>query len=370
MKKYSLSSVINYLDFGSIGNKIQDSINQPFNLSFDWNYTNYLDIIEKYKVLEDYDTLLENAKEKIKTMTPSEKCVNPNQPEWNFDSNYNDEFIYDEKQEIDSESSDCWNKNGKPIFDIPAWYQPAHFNPPAEYGIYITRWGIVSYAESIIKGNKKISKEESLVSALAILWWHELTHAWVEDICSMIESLTGDDHYSTTSKKYNSYIFMEEAICNSSAYGNLASVLDDRKPIIGAKFTENTIENKQNILDVVKKIFKAQRKGYSDFYEFECSVDVEKLFFVNIAKLIHEVYEYEDFSVQHAIASFFDTARIIETNVFINKDKGRKHNIKYGAYGHTHRNYPSMKAYHANTLNKIGGELYYLYSKYGVHLVD
>jgi hypothetical protein len=368
MKKLSLSAKINYTEHHGHNTNIENEIVTPFSFSFKWDYQDYLEIIKSVGILDDYDKLIIEAKIKIKN-NPSEKCIVEDQPIWDISDDYSKEVQITKSTEEDLKFDNCWNKNGKPIFDIPAWYQPAHFNPPNEYGIYITRWGIVSYAESIINMNSKISREEALVSALALLWWHELSHAWIEDICSLIESLTGDNHYSGTLKRYNSYIFMEEAICNSSAYGNLASVLDVRKPIGGANFTENTITNKQNILDAVKKIFRGQRKGYSDFYEFDCWVHVKKIFFSSVAKLIHEVYEYESFSVQHALASFFDTARIIEKEVFTKRDKKRLHNIDYGAYGHTHRRYPSEESFHTNTLSKTGGELYYKYSTYGVHLI-
>ena len=372
MKEIAISAQVNYHDFVRQAESFKDSIQSYFDLSFEWDYKDYLDIIKENGILAEYDELLIEAEEKRKEIeekinTELSKCINPNQPIWDIEDDYYKEVVKQDDKDYVKEDN-CWQENGKPLFDIPAWYQPAHFNPPSDYGIYITKWGIVSYAKSLMSYNSNITKEEGLVSALALLWWHELNHAWVEDLCSIIESLTGDDRYSKTSHKYNSYIFMEEALCNSSAYGNLASVLNDRKPIGGSKFTKNTISNKNVILEAVGNMFRSQSKGYSDFYPFNCWVDVEPLFFKNIAKLLHEIYEYESFSVKHAISSFFDTARIIEHQIFEGRDR-RQHHIDYGGYGHVHRHYLKELHYHANTLEKIGGELFYKYSLYGVHLL-
>ena len=119
-----------------------------------------------------------------------------------------------------------------------AWYVPAH-NGTNDYGIHFDSCKLSAVARKLadIAPNAGLAPGDWLIGAIEMALWHEVTHAWVEDLVSLAESITGSDFYTQTNRRYASYIFMEEAICNSSSAGMLKMFFQshpDKASILGA----------------------------------------------------------------------------------------------------------------------------------------
>ena len=160
-----------------------------------------------------------------------------------------------------------------------AWYCPAHIFPIKDYGIHIRKNGvakIVKIIEEIIKSNRHQSQDKRILIFAVIFQFyaHELCHAWVEDLCSLIDFIYEENdpdrskrRYARTLDRMNSYIFLEEDICNTAAYGLLQHQLRTIHTIKDQGFPAAIADFDP---DVILKAFEQwmrnyQPKGYRNF---------------------------------------------------------------------------------------------------------
>jgi hypothetical protein len=112
--------------------------------------------------------------------------------------------------------------------DKVAWYRPARFheshNKDNWYGIHFDKSKICGLALRIQEGNYEkgfkpsIDLNEKWLHAVLIkVYWHEVCHGWVEDLCSIAQTLVNTDYYTETAGRLGFYIKEEEALCNTSA---------------------------------------------------------------------------------------------------------------------------------------------------------
>jgi len=285
--------------------------------NIDWHYSVSTD--EEYEYcIKNYKKLLN---EEFNLFDNKSKCIIKDQPYWslkeskNFNNaNFNTHYDY-------SNDEDCSNKK----IELLAWYQSAHFNQSDDYGIHLIPLGIIHTAE-MLKNNCKnyglnISKRMAVIWALNVLYCHEIAHSWIEDIASLIEFSSGKDIYKKTQKNFNSYIFMEEAICNTAVYGLQLSFLErentkqfeerkDQAENDHNKYNKDIDSefNKETMMKALTDFMKSQPKGYRDFLEID--TDPKKSFrfvreIIYLFKRIYQCnYEIED-NLYEAIDLYF-----------------------------------------------------------------
>ena len=174
-----------------------------------------------------------------------------------------------------------------------AYYAPAHTSKVDRYGIHLTKRGIAQLAHQVHQLCPKEPLEIIQLAAAYKLYTHEMCHAWIEEICCLLDFSGGETasklarRYTQTHKRYHGYIFMEEAICNTAAYGSLQNFLSnpayDREPTMPT-FTP------KNILNAFKEVMRSQPAGYRDFQEINELPHQSETFIRNIGRLLVEIY--------------------------------------------------------------------------------
>ena len=137
--------------------------------------------------------------------------------------------------------------------DYLAFYRPAHIvNEVEDYGIFFIRDRMFRAVTELPQNRSWDGMDQKLKEKYRRLFFykvfiHELCHAWVEDLVSKVciknDVDIKDSHYTTTLEKYKAYIPMEEALCNTAAYGylyNLKSVDNSCDEIKGGLKNSNT----------------------------------------------------------------------------------------------------------------------------------
>jgi hypothetical protein len=193
-----------------------------------------------------------------------------------------------------------------------AYYAPAHGIAPERYGIHLTKRGIVHVAAKL-DSHCKVKQDQDVILLLAayILFAHEACHAWIEDLVSLIEFGSGlkpndqQSPYSVVQNKHNSYIFMEEAICNTAAYGLLHHFLTERDV-----HSPGPSYDTAAILTACRKFMRQQPPGYKDFAPIKKSPHESEVFIRNVGRLLLEIYRdsrrYENAdAVESVIRVFF-----------------------------------------------------------------
>jgi hypothetical protein len=135
---------------------------------------------------------------------------------------------------------------------------------------------------------------------------HELCHAWVEDLVSKVCKENDVDikssPYMTTIKKYKAYIPMEEALCNTAAYGYLYNL--------------KTVDNS---CDVIKKeIFswmRGQPEGYRDFKEIKEEPGKSKQFHKLVGLVLKKCYGLPYDNVQEIVKEYFSNESFKKSKV-------------------------------------------------------
>lgn len=180
--------------------------------------------------------------------------------------------------------------------ELIAWYSPACFNPPSKYGIHFDAGAVLKLSNEL--QGAKYSQDTSLVAAILISFWHEVCHAWIEDLTSIAHFITGIDYYKYAVKKYKNYIFMEEALCNTAALGMLEVFFSDPQDS----------QYRQELLEKVMQYMRSQPKGYSYFRRLKRSwVTYDEVFLKNVLKLLKRIYSIDHQTALHAISCFFDS---------------------------------------------------------------
>lgn len=173
-----------------------------------------------------------------------------------------------------------------------AYYVPAHTcGDTNNYGIHLTKRGIARLASEVHQLCPDEPIEIIQLASVYKLFVHEICHAWIENICCLVDFNNGekrieqDRRYSITNKNYNSYIFMEEAICNTAAHGFLHDFLH-------CEVTRNNIPafNPENIMKAFEQWMRGQPKGYRDFCPITSAPYKSSDFIRNILRLLVRVY--------------------------------------------------------------------------------
>ena len=229
------------------------------------------------------------------------------------------------------------NPSEKPADEIPgghkcsgwrmeklAWYSSAHTNEIRNYGIHITKNGaakILKKIEKLIIGQGKPAQDRKILifSVLFKFYAHEFCHAWVEDLCSLIDFIheenrdRKDRRYSTTLDRFNAYIFLEEALCNTAAYGLLYTQLNKIKEIRDAKMVVIPDFDPDVILSAFADWMKSQPKGYRDYSAIKEEPQSNDLFTANLQRLLSHAklfdYKQDKLLLEDIITGFFSRPR-------------------------------------------------------------
>jgi hypothetical protein len=192
-----------------------------------------------------------------------------------------------------------------------AYYRPAHMSvqSPDSFGIHFSRLGVLSAIDSVHRLCPRQPREVVALATLYKIFAHEMCHAWIEDICAIMDFSEGNSptiterRYVTTHERYHGYIFVEEALCNTATYGWLntffdVSVIDIEKKSIPAY-------DAATILQALSGWMKSQPKGYRDFYPItDCPCESD-IFLTNLFRLLRDVYGYHDHHISEAISAYF-----------------------------------------------------------------
>jgi len=194
-----------------------------------------------------------------------------------------------------------------------AWYVPAH-NGTNDYGIHFDSCKLSAVARKLadIAPNAGLAPGDWLIGAIEMALWHEVTHAWVEDLVSLAESITGSDFYTPTNRRYASYIFMEEAICNSSSAGML-------------KMFFQSHPDKASILGAVNTFMSQQPRGYCDFADLRWWSANQIEFQRDLERLLVRVYHIPPEVAVHVLRVFLDPTTYTFPHLQTAHLKGRHH---------------------------------------------
>ncbi len=178
--------------------------------------------------------------------------------------------------------------------ELLAFYLPAHLNDIDQYGIYLPAEGVAKAVNSIEmlnaeRGNSSLNREDLILAVTFTLFAHEMCHAWIEDICCLLDGenptgAKGDRRYARIHRRFNSYIFMEEAICNTAAYAWLHHFSSG----------ESEAPHNRDILTAIEAWMRTQPKGYNAFRCLEERPHTSELFTNYVSRLLFEIYGIED----------------------------------------------------------------------------
>lgn len=223
------------------------------------------------------------------------------QPLWNLNLELHERVFL---EEIYTQENEREKRERTPKFDTNrsvsavtnerfAWYVPAHFKND-EYGIHFDASRIRKIATQL--GFSPL--EDAMLGVLAMTFWHEIVHAWIEDLCSLAESISGQEYYLPTVEKYDGYILMEEAIANTGASGMLKMLL------------ANSPAGPPGLLSGLLTFMKNQPPGYCDYVDLRwwCTHDV--LFQRNVIRLLKTVYRVPEELAYHAVRIWFEPTEI------------------------------------------------------------
>lgn len=176
-----------------------------------------------------------------------------------------------------------------------AYYCAAHSVKRERYGIHLHRKGVARMSAEI---HQKCPDEPLIIVQLAAVYSllaHELCHAWIEDLCSVVDFLQGVDkskaerRYSLTHRRHRGYILMEEALCNTAAYGWLHGFLQAPDCMVGMPSFDP-----ERILCAFEKWMRQQPLGYRDFVAINDAPVQSEIFVGNICRLLIQLYGVEE----------------------------------------------------------------------------
>lgn len=205
-------------------------------------------------------------------------CVTKDQPTWDMGN----PSAVDEPSATGELSHRCPDWSKEPL----AYYLPAHNEQPQRYGIHIFLEGIAVVAKTVITESPDLPHKDIVAAALFKLYAHELAHGWIEDLVCLLDKETQDVEpvqnraYPKTQHRYNSYIYMEEAICNTAAYGWLTHFLHEEEQ-----------PQKEGILTAFYDWMKNQPDGYKDFLPIPSAPYLDAKFIENVYYLLTRVYK-------------------------------------------------------------------------------
>lgn len=268
-------------------------------------------------IINNYDELLKSDFKLFKDFNNESDKINENQPSGklftleDFHDNGFDEYRDENKPK--SEFDKKWR------MELYGYYAPAHFHDKDSYGIYLVKQGIAQMIKSIHSVIPKEPFEVILLCSVFKIYAHELCHAWIEDIVTLLDFHQGEKgdlserNYSKTNKKFNSYIYLEESLCNTVAYGMLYKFLNGKGS--GSKDSEIPKFNPDEILKAFEGFMRKQPKGYKDFHTIKEYPYESEIFIFNLVRLIIDVYGYNFYG-----KSFRDGLRRYTNKGKINRD--------------------------------------------------
>ncbi len=199
--------------------------------------------------------------------------------------------------------------------DMLACYKPASLNTQDAYGIHFfvgkIRWQAQQITDELGASESSNLGDEVLEALIVKMFWHEVGHAWVEDIASEIESSLKT--YKEVHEDYGGYIPDEEAFCNTLALRMLRFYLreDKEAPLIDAmrsfmlsqgtgyrRFEDfNPWEIEENEKSTFEKLKKQMEDLFLDVYRLEASGAIEKFFHAGSDRALwvtHDAYPNDE----------------------------------------------------------------------------
>jgi len=206
-------------------------------------------------------------------------CVIEQQPTWDMNE---PSIPITSSQPSNASPHRCAEYNHEPL----AYYSPAHNQQAVRYGIHILQEGVALVAKKIIEKCPKQPREKIILSAFYKLYAHEVAHGWIEDLVCLIDAATNEQApvenraYKVTQRRYNSYIYMEEAICNTAAHGWLSHFLDG-----------GNLPNNPTLLKEFAAWMSDQPKGYCNFLPIKSIPYLSDTFITNVYFLLEQIYK-------------------------------------------------------------------------------
>lgn len=186
--------------------------------------------------------------------------------------------------------------------DYLAFYRPAHIvNEVEDYGIFFIRDRMFRAVTELPQNRTWAGMDEKLKEKYRRLFFykvfvHELCHAWMEDLVSKVCIENDVDikasPYTKTLKKYQSYIPMEEALCNTAAYGYLYNLKKD----------DNSCD------EIKKEIFSWMRRqphGYRHFKEIKEETGTSGHFHKLVGLVLKKCYDFQFDNVHEIVKEYF-----------------------------------------------------------------
>ncbi len=259
-----------------------------WDLSDHWLYKKdslYINSLQA-EISRDYQDLI---KEDFQLFSTQTDFINQNQACWDMHNIFKVKAEQNKIDELPKDKSTAWRMENL------AYYAPAHTHSAEEYGIHLNKIGIAKFAQQVFEECSNQPLEIIQLSAIFKVFAHEMCHAWIEDICCLIDFAQGeqsvklaDRRYSKTNQYYNSYIYMEESICNTAAYGALQSFLNGKDAADIPKY------DSQVILSAFETCMRKQPQGYKDFLVIPDAPHKSQLFILNVCRLLVDIYACED----------------------------------------------------------------------------
>ena len=276
----------------------QESVAIRLDAGLSWHWRARHDNLA-WEVLGQLDQLLKGRLRGYSEMGP---CVVQKQPIWGMEEcgreiwpRRTSENVSLDRRDSREEAPESTGRCQHWRIEHWAYYCPAHIFDSSKYGIHLTKRGIAKLAQAIRRLCPDQPLEIILIAAMYKLFAHEMCHAWIEDICSLIDFAEGestskeDSRYARTQRRYNGYIFMEEAICNTAAYGWLGKFLGEQSD--GGDANLPTFDARI-VLDAFCSWMRNQPAGYKDFLCINDIPSKSEVFVRNVCRLLAEVYGY------------------------------------------------------------------------------
>ena len=197
-----------------------------------------------------------------------------------------------------------------PVGDKIAWYRPAHYSeldsseiPKHAYGIYFDALKVLEYAETLVDEGSTDETKMNVAKCVAIIgcYYHEMCHAWVEDIVTLAECSSGQDRkegfYQSAMTANGSYIYLEEALCNSVAFGEASRFFTLNSEAIG-KFQDE-------ILTKLEQSMRGSGPGYMHFRRDDSFEHTNIWFIREMARHLHESYLIDIDSAKTLVRNYF-----------------------------------------------------------------
>jgi hypothetical protein len=199
----------------------------------------------------------------------------------------------------------------------PMRYHPASFVPSEDYGIHMPEIEFIRIAQGVNALCPEQPREVVLVTTSYFAYCHLAAHAWIEDICSILDFHGSEDPHSSdrrylkAHRRYGGYLFMEEALCNLAALSLLPAFLS----------VDKGTRKLREIPDYdARQIIGAIVRWLGGSYALDVPLDrpffAHREFLYGIERLLFEVYDYRDAIVTDRDATLADQVAVVLANFF------------------------------------------------------